>query len=123
MNYTDKYLITDITKKAFKLKYNIKSKKAKKRERIEKKRCENQKRPFLRTKKERQEWWRNLTSDQQAAQIGKWQAQKAKRRESEPERVLRYNPKYPWMTGGVNDSNREQWLATIHKKNPWLKVA
>ena len=118
MNYTDKYLIHDIINKAFRLKYRAKgkSKKEVRKHKKQHKFCKT-------TKKERQEWWRNLTSEQQQEYIEKKQAQKAKRRENEPERVLRYNPKYPWLTDGVNESNRADWLAMIHKKNPWLKVA
>ena len=52
-----------------------------------------------------------------------WESGKAERRENEPERALKYNPKYPWMTEGVNADNRDKWRAMIHKKNPWLKVA
>ena len=51
------------------------------------------------------------------------QSQKAERRQGRPVKELEYNPDYPWLTEGVNDSNRDEWLAMIHKKNPWLKVA
>ncbi len=112
--YTDKYLIKDISNKGFRLKYGAKGKSKKKGQKPKK---------YCKSKKERREWWRNLTPEQQAAQIEKWQAKKAERRENEPERVLKYNPKYPWMTEGVNADNRDKWLAMIHKKNPWLKVA
>ena len=108
--YTDKYLIKDITNKAFRLRYGTTAK------------SKNKPR-YCKTKKERRKWWRNLTPEQREAQIEKWQAQKAERRENEPPRVLKYNPKYPWMTEGVNADNRDKWLAMIHKKNPWLKVA
>lgn len=37
--------------------------------------------------------------------------------------VQDYNKDYPWLIEGVNDNNRKQWLAMIHRKNPWLKVA
>ena len=105
--YTEKYLIKDITNKAFRLRYGTTAKSKK----------------YHKTKKERQKWWRNLTFDQQAKQIEKWQAQKAERRENEPPRLLKYNLAYPWLTEGVNESNRADWLAMIKKKNPWLKVA
>lgn len=114
MNYTDKYLIKDISNKAFRLKYGAKGKSKKNGQKPKK---------YHKSKKERKEWWRNLTPDQREEQIKKWQIQKAEMRKSLPERVLKYNPEYPWMTEGVNDGNREQWLAMIHEKNPWLKVA
>ena len=75
------------------------------------------------TKKQRQQWWNNLTPDEKEAQIIKWQAQKAKRREINPLKELEYDPKYPWLTEGVNEKNKAQWWAMILKKNPWLKVA
>ena len=75
------------------------------------------------TKKKRQQWWNNLTPEQQDQQIEKWQAQKAKVRKLLPDKILEYNPEYPWMTEGVNDTNRAEWWAMINKKNPWLKVA
>ena len=112
--YTERYLIKDISNKGFRVKYRAKVSSKK----------EARKHKFHRTtKKERQEWWRNLTPEQQSEYIEKKQAEKAKRRENEPERALRYNPEYPWLTEGVNDSNREQWQEMIAKKNPWLKVA
>ena len=114
MNYTDKYLIHDISNKAFKLKYGAKEKSKKKGQKPKK---------LNKSKKERQKWWRNLTSEQQQEYIEKKQAQKAKRREIHPLKELEYNPKYPWMTEGVNDTNRAEWWAMILKKNPWLKVA
>lgn len=114
MTYTDKYLIKDISNKAFRLKYGAKRKSKKKGPKPKRQ---------GKSKKERQEWWRNLTPDQQQEYIEKKQAQKAERRKNEPERVLKYNSKYPWMTEGVNESNRADWLAMIAKKNPWLKVA
>ncbi len=113
LTYTERYLLKDISNKGFRVKYGVKSEKSVKKKT----------KKWNKTKKERQEWWRNLTPEQQATQVEKWQAKKAKRRENEPERVLKYNPKYPWMTEGVNADNREQWLAMVHKKNPWLKVA
>ena len=30
---------------------------------------------------------------------------------------------YPWVTEGVNETNKDQWLRTIKQKNPWLKIA
>ena len=75
------------------------------------------------TKKQRQQWWNSLTPDEKDVQIKKWQVQKAKRRKIKPVQELKYNPKYPWMTEGVNPKNRKNWLAMIKKKNPWLKVA
>lgn len=41
---------------------------------------------------------------------------------NEPPRALKFDPKYPWATEGVNSKNKKQWLAMIHKKNPWLKL-
>lgn len=58
MNYTDKYLIHDISNKAFKLKYGAKRKSKKKEQKPKK---------YQNSKKERQEWWRNFL-DQQTAQ-------------------------------------------------------
>ena len=113
MNYTDKYLIKDISNKAFRLKYGAKSKKSIKKK-VKK---------WNKSKKERQKWWRNLTSDEQQVYIEKKQAQKAEERKDQLERVLRYNPKYPWLTEGVNDTNKAEWWAMILRKNPWLKVA
>lgn len=75
------------------------------------------------TKKQRQEWWAGLTFEQKGKWIEKWQAQKEERRKHLPPRELRYNPKYPWVTEGVNSTNRGKWWAMIKKKNPWLKVA
>ena len=75
------------------------------------------------TKKQRQQWWKLLSLDEQQAYIEKRQSKKAKRRKNQPERVLKYNPEYPWLTEGVNDKNREQWQEMIAKKNPWLKIA
>ena len=75
------------------------------------------------TKKKRRQWWNRLTPEQQEKQIIKWQAQKAKSHKLLPDKILKYNPEYPWMTEGVNDTNRAEWWAMINKKNPWLKVA
>lgn len=75
------------------------------------------------TKAQRQQWWNNLTFDEKETQIIKWQCQKEKRRKINPVPELKCNPKYPWMTEGVNGKNRKKWLAMIKKKNPWLKVA
>ncbi len=75
------------------------------------------------TKKQRRQWWNSLSFYQQQIYIEKRQAIKAKRHKNQSKRVLRYNPEYPWMTEGVNETNRAQWWAMIKKKNPWLKVA
>ena len=75
------------------------------------------------SKKQRQQWWNSLTSEQQGEQIEKWQAQKAERRKIIPNKILKYNPTYPWLTEGVNPENKDKWLKMIYKKNPWLKVA
>jgi len=112
--YTDKYLIHDITNKAFRLKYGAKRKSKKKGQKPKK---------YHKSKKERQEWRRNLTPDEQEAYIERKQAKKAEQRENQPKQPLRYNPKYSWMTEGVNEGNRAKWWAMIKKKNPWLKVA
>lgn len=76
---------------------------------------------LAKTKKQRQQWWKDLTPEQQGEYIEKKQVQKAERRSHEPPRVLKFNPKYPWRTEGVNSKNKKQWLAMIYKKNPWLK--
>ena len=73
------------------------------------------------TKKQCQQWWKDLTLKQRGEYIEKKQAQKAERRKLEPPRILKYSSKYPWRTKGVNSKNKKQWLAMIHKKNPWLK--
>lgn len=80
------------------------------------------------TKKQRQQWWKSLTLDEQQEYIEKRQASKAKYRKNNPKQSkkddYRYPSKiYPWLIEGVNDSNREQWQKMIAKKNPWLKVA
>jgi len=74
------------------------------------------------TKAQRQEWWKNLTEEERTEYIERRQAKKAEQRAKRPPVVLKYNPKYPWITEGVNKGNRERWLAMIHKKNPWLKM-
>ncbi|KKL24345.1 hypothetical protein LCGC14_2416240 [marine sediment metagenome] len=76
---------------------------------------------MAKTKKERQEWWKNLTEQERTEYIEHRQAKKAEHRRKHPWPALKYNPKYPWSTGGVNKGNRERWLAMIHRKNPWLK--
>jgi len=73
------------------------------------------------TKRQRRKWWNSLSDEQRQSQIAKWTAKKNKM--VKPERILAFNPKYPWMTEGVNDSNREAWIRTIKRKNPWLKIA
>ena len=115
LTYTERYLVKDLSKKGFKAKYKVKGKKRKK---VAEKPKTGKK--WNKTKKERQEWWRNLTLEQQSEYIRSRQARKAEERQDQPERALKYNPKYPWLTEGVNESNRDDWLAMIHKKNPWL---
>ena len=66
------------------------------------------------TKAERRRWWRRLTDDQRQAHIAKKIAEKAKR----PARESNC-PVYPV----VDDSSREEWLAGIRMKNPWLAEA
>ena len=78
---------------------------------------------MARTKKQRQQWWNSLSLDEQQEYIERRQAKKTEKRKNEPERVLKYIFKYPWTIEGVNADNKEQWLAIIHKKNPWLKIA
>lgn len=73
------------------------------------------------TKKQRQQWWNSLTPKQQADHIKKRQAQITEARKLNPPKELMCNPQYPWMTEGVNDTNREQWWAMTKKKNPWLE--
>lgn len=75
------------------------------------------------TKKQRQQWWSNLTWTERDEYIKSRQAKRTKQRKDRPLRPKIFNPEYPWLTEGVNEGNREQWLAIIHKKNPWLKVA
>ena len=72
--------------------------------------------------KQRQQWWNGLTSEQQADHIKKRQAQKAEARKLNPPKELEFNPEYPWLTEGVNDTNRKKWSAMIKKKNPWLSA-
>ncbi len=74
------------------------------------------------SKKERQAWWANLSDSERQQNIERWQKRKAERRAMRPPKELKYNPKYPWMTEGVHEGNREQWRAMILKKNPWLKI-
>ncbi len=65
------------------------------------------------TKKQRQQWWANLTDSQKEAYIKKKQAQKAEeRRENPVKREL-----YPVIT----QENKAEYLERIYKKNPWLK--
>lgn len=73
------------------------------------------------SKKDRQDWWNSLTLEQQGTYIINRQNRKAEQRKDRPLRELRYNPKYPWITEGVNASNRAAWLTMIFKKNQWLK--
>jgi len=74
------------------------------------------------SKKQRQQWWNRLTSEQKAEHIKNRQARTAEKRKLNPPKELEFNPEYPWLTEGVNDKNRERWLAMIQKENPWLKV-
>ena len=62
MNYTDKYLIKDISNKGFRLKYEAKGKSKKKAQKVKK---------YHKSKKERQEWWKGLTPEQQQEYIEK----------------------------------------------------
>ncbi len=78
--------------------------------------------PKTLTNKLRRQWWNRLTPEQKENFIEKRQAQKAEYRKLNPPKELMYNPQYPWMTEGVNDTNRKKWLANIKKKNPWLSV-
>ena len=72
------------------------------------------------SKKQRQQWWNRLTSEQQEEYINNRQARTAEKRKLNPPKELEFNPEYPWLTEGVNDKNRERWLAMIHKENTWL---
>ena len=72
------------------------------------------------TKAERRAWWLSLSDAEKDAQVKKWQRQKERRRKKRPAKVQIYDPKYPWATDGVDDSNREQWQRTILAKNKWL---
>lgn len=69
-----------------------------------------------RTKKQRQQWWDNLTVEQKAEQVKKWQGESC-----EKTKALEYNSEFPWLTEGVNGQNKKQWLAAICRKNPWLQ--
>ena len=75
------------------------------------------------TKRQRQQWWKSLTLEQQSQQIEKWWAQKAIKRENMPLMAQDVVPGYPWLTESVNDTNKAQWMAMVLRKNPWLKVA
>jgi hypothetical protein len=55
--------------------------------------------------------------DQQKLNIIK-RVERANRRKT---RKVYIDPNLPWMTEGVNEKNKEKWLATIYKKNYWLK--
>ena len=82
---------------------------------IKKKQSKKKKR---KTKKQRQAWWNSLTKEEKRLQIAKWKAKKDA--EVKPEKKLEYDPKYPWVTEGVNEENREQWQQTILNQNPWF---
>ena len=73
------------------------------------------------TKKQRQEWWKSLSPAQKEAYIEKRQEIKTLNRKKQT--PIEYNKNYPWMTEGVNSSNKAQWLAMIMKKNPWFNNA
>ena len=78
---------------------------------------------YYKNKSERRKWWSNLTAGQQQTYIEQRQAKKDEYRKNHPKELLRFNPKYPWMTDGVKPANKAQWLKTIETKNPWLSVA
>ena len=67
------------------------------------------------SKSNQKQWWNSLSLKQQLSQISKWQAKRHRKT-----KVLRFDPKYPWCTEGVNKDNKEQWLEMIFGKNPWL---
>ena len=75
---------------------------------------------YSKKKAKARKWWYSLTPEQQETQIKKWQSKKAESRAKMPERVQKYDEKYPWATEGVNAGNREQWLLCIFGKNLWL---
>ena len=78
---------------------------------------------MTKTKKQRQEWWLSLTPEEQGNYITERQRKKAKKRKKYGVRNFvtpKLLKKYPWYETGVNETNRQQWLAMIHKKNPWL---
>ena len=74
------------------------------------------------SKRQRQQWWRSLTLEQQDEYIRRKQARKAEERKNSSPKKLKVNPKCPWLTEGVNKTNRKQWLAMIKRENPWLKI-
>lgn len=47
------------------------------------------------SKKQRQQWWNRLTSEQQAEHIINRQARTAEKRELNPPKELEFNPEYP----------------------------
>ena len=75
-----------------------------------------------RTKAERQAWWNGLSPQEQQEYIERKQARKTAWREKHPKEEPAYNPKYPWATNGIDDSNRAAWQKVILKKNPWLNL-
>lgn len=72
------------------------------------------------TKAERVAWWKSLSPQEQEAYIARRQERKTAWRKKHPAKVQIYDPKYPWATEGVSESNREQWQRTILAKNKWL---
>jgi len=67
---------------------------------------------YKKTKKEKQEWWNNLTPIEQEEYIKKKQTQKAEERQKHPVKI-KQSPE-------INASNKKEWLKKIVKKNPWL---
>ena len=72
------------------------------------------------TKNERRAWWNGLSDDEKENYIARRQAQKTEWRRKHPKKEPAYDKRYPWITEGVTDSNREQWKALILKRNKWL---
>ena len=63
------------------------------------------------SKKERQQWWADLTDDEREAYIVKKNKEKANR----PARPSNCPVYGPW-----NDTNRHKWRKKVLKLNPWL---
>jgi len=72
------------------------------------------------TKAERVAWWKSLSPQEQEAYIARRQERKTAWRKKHPAKVQIYDPKYPWATNGIDDSNRAAWQKVILKKNQWL---
>lgn len=72
------------------------------------------------TKEQRRQWWFSLSDDEKESYIARRQQRKTEWRKLHPKKEPVYDPKYPWVTLGVDDSNREQWQSVILSKNPWL---